>query len=390
MRQFSLKALILLALGHLTVDLYQGALPAILPFLKVSLGLTYTMTGVILIVSNFTSSLLQPFFGLLSDKREKGILLPIGALVAGAGYSMLSLPSHLLPILALVMLGGLGVSAYHPEGFKTAAFFTGERPATGMSIFSVGGNLGFALGPILAMLVITRLGFSSLPVFVIPSLVFTAAILMARRVIAPPGGGNPARHAAGPAVARSSYASLILIICVVFMRSWTQMGIVSYIPFYFINYLKSDPVFAGKLVSTLLLGGTVGTLAGAPIADRWGYLPLVRGSSLLAALIFPVVFLVQGNGALLLAVLFALGMVLSSTFSVTIVMAQKLLPRNLGIASGLMTGFAIGAGGIGVTLLGVVADYFSVYTALKSIAVLPFAAFALSMILRYAPERQEA
>ena len=105
---------------------------------------------------------------------------------------------------------------------------------------------------------------------------------------------------------------------------------------------------------------------------------------------FPVVFLVQWNGALLLAVLFALGIVISSTFSVTIVMAQKLLPRNLGIASGLMTGFAIGAGGIGVTLLGVVADHFSVYTALKSIAVLPFAAFALSMMLRYAPERQAA
>jgi FSR family fosmidomycin resistance protein-like MFS transporter len=168
------------------------------------------------------------------------------------------------------------------------------------------------------------------------------------------------------------------------------MGIVSYIPFYFINYLKGDPVFAAKLVSTLLLGGTAGTLAGAPIADRWGYLPLVRGSSLLSALMFPVVFLVQWNGALLLAVLFALGIVISSTFSVTIVMAQKLLPRNLGIASGLMTGFAIGAGGIGVTLLGVVADHFSVYTALKSIAVLPFAAFALSMMLRYAPERQAA
>jgi FSR family fosmidomycin resistance protein-like MFS transporter len=97
---------------------------------------------------------------------------------------------------------------------------------------------------------------------------------------------------------------------------------------------------------------------------------------------------VQGNPPLLLVVLFVLGMALSCTFSVTIVMAQKLLPKNLGIASGLMTGFAIGAGGIGVTLLGVVADHFSVYTALKSIAILPVGAFVLSMILRYSPERQ--
>jgi FSR family fosmidomycin resistance protein-like MFS transporter len=167
-----------------------------------------------------------------------------------------------------------------------------------------------------------------------------------------------------------------------------QAGIATFIPFYFISYLRGDPIYAAKLVSVLLLGGTLGTLGGAPIADRWGYLPLVRLSSFLAALIFPVMFWTKG--ALLFVVLFVLGMVLSSTFSVTIVMAQKLLPKNLGIASGLMTGFAIGAGGIGVTLLGVVADHYSVYTALKSIAILPFVAFLLSLILRYSPNRQVA
>jgi MFS transporter, FSR family, fosmidomycin resistance protein len=390
MRKFNLRVLLLLALGHLTVDLYQGSLPAILPFLKENLSLTYTSAGAILIVANFTSSLLQPLFGLLSDKKEKAFLLPAGAFLAGAGYSMISVPSHILPILFLVVIGGLGVSAYHPEGFKTAAFFTGERPATGMSIFSVGGNLGFALGPMLAMWVISSFGFSYLPVVVVPCLVFTAAIFFARKVIALPAASARAAGRGTSGAPKGSLVSLILIIAVVFMRSWTQMGIVSYIPFYFISYLKGNPIYAAKLVSTLLLGGTVGTLAGAPVADRWGYLPLVRGSSLLAAIMFPVVFLVQGSQVLLFVVLFALGVVLSSTFSVTIVMAQKLLPKNLGIASGLMTGFAIGAGGIGVTLLGVVADHFGVYTALKSIAALPVAAFILSMILRYSPERQAA
>lgn len=348
------------------------------------------MTGVVLIVSNFTSSLLQPLFGMISDKKEKSFLLPAGAFAAGVGYSLVSVPSGFLPILLLVFAGGLGVSAYHPEGFKTAAFFTGERPATGMSIFSVGGNLGFALGPMLAMWIIARFGFSSLPVFMAPCLVFTAGILCARNVIALPSREGSASRSEGHRVAKGSLVSLVLIISVVFMRSWMQMGIVSYIPFYYISYLKGDPVYAAKLVGTLLLGGTLGTLAGAPIADRWGYLGLVRGSSLLAAVMFPLVFWAQGSQVLLLVVLFALGMVLSSTFSVTIVMAQKLLPKNLGIASGLMTGFAIGAGGIGVTLLGVVADHFSVYTALKSIAVLPVAAFILSMILRYSPQRQAA
>ena len=171
------------------------------------------------------------------------------------------------------------------------------------------------------------------------------------------------------------------------MRSWLQAGIVTYIPFYFISYLKGDPIYAAKLVSVLLLGGTAGhprrcsdcrqmglsAPGQAKLAPRCLYLS--PSSSFLRA-------------PLLFVVLFFLGVVLSSTFSVTIVMAQKLLPQNLGIASGLMTGFAIGAGGIGVTLLGVVADHFSVYTALKSIAVLPVAAVILSMMLRFAPGQE--
>jgi MFS transporter, FSR family, fosmidomycin resistance protein len=381
MRRFSLKVLLLLSLGHMTVDLYQGALPAILPFLKEKLALSYTMAGVILIVANLTSSLCQPIFGMLSDKEGKPFLLPLGVLAAGLGYSLLSLPGHYSGVFLLVVIGGLGVSAYHPEGFKTAAFFTGDRPATGMSFFSVGGNLGFALGPMIAMWTITRFGFDRLPTIIIVSLVVTLAIVLARRIIALPEIDEKDGHGPAQAVPRSSYVSLALLISVVFMRSWLQAGIVTYIPFYFINYLKGDPIYAAKLVSVLLLGGTAGTLAGAPIADRWGYLPLVRISSFLSACIFPFIFL--SRGPFLFAVLFVLGVVLSSTFSVTIVMAQKLLPKNLGVASGLMTGFAIGAGGIGVTLLGVVADHYTVYMALKSIAALPVVAFILSMILRF-------
>ena len=102
MRKFNFRVLLLLSSGHMVCDIYQGALPAILPFLKQHLGLTYAMTGFILIVASFASSILQPVFGLLSDKKEKGFLLPAGVLAAGVGYSLLSLPSGFLPILALV------------------------------------------------------------------------------------------------------------------------------------------------------------------------------------------------------------------------------------------------------------------------------------------------
>ncbi|MHB8091428.1 MAG: MFS transporter [Syntrophales bacterium] len=384
MRKFNLKILLLLSLGHLVTDIYQGALPAILPFLKENLSLSYTMTGVILMAANFTSSFIQPLFGYFSDIKEKPFLLPAGCLCAGLGFSLLSFPSIYWIVLVLVGLSGLGVASFHPEGYKTAAGFTGKKPVMGMAIFSVGGNLGFALGPIIAVFIIKYSGFSSLPVIIIPSLLVTGIILFYWREIT---AGQTARKAVKDAsykISRATYMSVILLIGIVMMRSWIQMGLMTYIPFYYINYLKGDPLYASALVSVFLLGGVLGTLGGAPVADRLGHKRYLTFAMFLTALVLPLIFIAHGTALFL--VLGVLGMILVSTFTVTIVMVQRLLPHNLGIASGLMVGFAIGAGGICVTLLGVLADHFGVPFALKSIAVLPFLGLTLSLLLRY-PEQ---
>ena len=173
-RKLNLKVLLVLSFGHLVTDIYQGALPALLPFLKARLSLSYALAGAILMMATFTSSVMQPLFGYLSDRKEKLILLPLGCLAAGVGLSLLSAPSRYAQVLMLVMISGLGVAAYHPEGYKTAQYFTGKNLATGMSVFSVGGNLGFALGPLIAVAIVTRLGFEVLPVMVIFSLMFLA------------------------------------------------------------------------------------------------------------------------------------------------------------------------------------------------------------------------
>lgn len=381
----NLKVLLLLSCGHMVVDTYQGALPVILPFLKESLGLSYTVTGVILIVSNITSSIVQPLFGFLSDRKEKAFLLPLGALLAGVGFSLVSTTGNYFLILLLVAVSGLGVASYHPEGFKTARFFTGDRMATGMSVFSVGGNAGMALGPILALSIVNYYGFSSLPWMVIPSLLFTVAIIALRKTVAVPKAGTASAGRAVRQKPEGAHRALFILICVIVMRTWTQMGLMSYIPFFYINFLKGDPVFAGKIVSMFLLGGVFGTLGGSPLADRWGHLFWLRSSMLASAALFPLIFYLQGFLLLLTATL--LGMILISTFSVTVVMGQNLLPGNLGVASGLLVGFAIGAGGIGVTLLGVIADHFGVPFALKCIGTLPLAGFLISLLLRYSPER---
>lgn len=381
MQKFNFKILLILSLGHLITDIYQGALPTILPFLKENLSLSYTMAGVILMTANFTSSLIQPLLGFLSDKQEKPLLLPLGCLCAGIGISLLSIPSNYIFVLGLVIVSGLGVASYHPEGYKTASYFTGEKRATGMAIFSVGGNIGFALGPIIAIFIIKYFGFLSLPSIIIPSLFFPVIIFYYWKKITSGKVDRKLPKAAANEIPKATYMSLLILVGIVMMRSWIQMGLMSYIPFYYINYLKGDPLHAGALVSVFLLGGVFGTLGGSPLADRWGHRRYLILSMFLATLVLPLIF--TAKGILLFAVLGLLGMILISTFTVTVVMAQHLLPRNLGIASGLMVGFAIGAGGICVTLLGVIADHFGVPFALKSIAILPLMGFILSLILKY-------
>ncbi len=379
-RKFNLKILLVLSFGHLVTDIYQGALPALLPFLKARLSLSYALAGAILMAATFASSIMQPVFGYLSDQREKILLLPLGCLAAGVGLSLLSIPGRYAPVLLLVMLSGLGVAAYHPEGYKTAHYFTGKNLATGMSVFSVGGNLGFALGPLIAVALVTRLGFAALPLLAIFALLFLSLFWFQWTAISA-AKPEPARAREAAAGGRTAYLPLTLTIATVVMRSWTQMGLMTYIPFYYIDFLKGDPLYAGKLVSTFLLGGAAGTILGSILADRFGHKPYLVFSLLASGLLIPFIMAVQG--AMLFVVLAALGLTLISSFTVTIVMAQRLLPQNLGMASGLMVGFAIGVGGLGVTLLGIIADHFGIPLALKAIMLLPLIGLGLSWMIRY-------
>ncbi|MCL5406391.1 MAG: MFS transporter [Deltaproteobacteria bacterium] len=381
MRKFNFKALLLLSCGHVAVDTFQGALPAILPFLKDNLSLSYTMAGMILIVANISSSVIQPLFGRLADRKDTYILLPLGAFLAGAGFCTLPLARNYLMVVLLAAVSGMGIAAFHPAAFKTARFFTGEKMATGMSVFSVGGNAGMALGPILALSVIHYRGFSSLWWMASLTILFVTSVLVFRRTVAvPPFAPPPAAKAAtgGP---KAAHRALIVIICVIILRTWTLYCVITYVPFYYINYLRGNPIFAGKLVSLFLLGGAAGTLVGSPLADRFGHRFWLRFSMLSDALLFPLVL--WTHGPVLFAIITLFGLMLVSTFPITIVMGQNLFPHSTGVASGFMSGFAIGAGGIGVTLLGVVADHFGVPLAMKCIWALPVTGFVLAMMLSY-------
>ena len=377
------KALALLSFGHLVTDLNQGALPALLPFFKEALNLSYTMAGTILLFGNLTSSVIQPAFGYLSDRHPKGWLLPLAPFIACLGLSITGLLPNYFLLLICVMVSGLGVASFHPEGFKTAHFFTGEKKATGMSIFSVGGNLGIALGPIWAIALVTSFGLKGTLGMIAPGILLAGILSFSFTGLTQPISPSSiqTKKEAKQPLLKKEKISLFLLIGIVIMRSWTQLGLMTYIPFYYIDYLKGDPLYAGKLVSTFLMAGALGTLIGAPLADRWGHKKYLLVTMILTT---PLLLLFYNlNGPIVFIILGIAGMVLISTFSVTVVMAQAFLPQHLAMAAGLMVGFAVGTGGIGVTLLGTIADTWGVPMAIKSIIFLPLIGFGLSLLVEY-------
>ena len=387
--KMSKKALAVLSAGHLVTDVNQGALPALLPFFKAALNLSYTMSGTILLAANLTSSIIQPVFGHLSDKRPVAWLLPLSPFIACLGLSLTgTISSYPLMILS-VILCGFGVASFHPEGFKTAYFFTGEKKATGMAIFSVGGNLGIAIGPMVAITLVTYFGLRGTLGMILPGILIAVLLLFNMSMLSDPVASAHKEASKGARMPLSAMQkkAFLLLISIATIRAWAQFGLASYIPFYYIDYLKGNPLYAGKLVSTFLLAGALGTLVGAPVSDRWGH---KRFLSITLIVSFPLLLLFYySSGPMSFVLLGIAGMVLNSTFALTTVMAQAILPRHLGIASGMMVGFSISAGGIGVTLLGVIADAWGAPMAIKTTFVLPLISFVLSLLLKYPQETQE-
>jgi MFS transporter, FSR family, fosmidomycin resistance protein len=367
-----------LALGHFATDMAQGALPAVLPFLKEAHALTYAQAATIVLAANMTSSIIQPLFGYLSDQLARRWILPVSVFFSGAGIALVGLAPGYSTVLALVMVMGLGVAAWHPEGYKAATGVAGARKATALSWFSLGGNAGIAVGPALAALLLATLGTGGTLGLFVPSLVVGLLLLAALPVFAREAA-RPRASARGRADGVNMPGAMALLILVVMVRAWTSIGFTTFVPFYYVDTLKADPRFVGAVLFVFLGAGAVGTMIAGPIADRIGARRFMQWV-LLAALPFGVLFLLS-PGPLAIVSLALFGAVLTSSFSVSVVLGQAYLPRHAGMASGLIVGFAIGLGGVGVTGLGWVADRWGVPSALWVSASMPVVAFALTRLL---------
>jgi MFS transporter, FSR family, fosmidomycin resistance protein len=372
------RAMATLSAGHLFTDVAQGSVPALLPFLIAKDHLSYAAASALVLAATISSSVIQPVFGHLSDRRSLPWLMPIGPALGGIGIALAGIaPSYGLTFAAIVV-SGIGVAAFHPEGSRFANYVSGARRASGMSLFSVGGNIGFALGPVIVTPLMLVFGLSGTLFVLIPTLLMaTVLVVELPRLTGFRTDVNAGRVQREQQPER--WGPFTILAGVIALRSFVYFGLVTFIPLYYVHVLHAGKAVGNAALSAMLVGGAAGTLIGGPMADRFGRRAVLIGSmALLPPLV--VAFLVSGPlGAAVFAT--AAGAATVSTFAVTIVMGQEFLPGRLGVSAGVTIGLSIGLGGVGAPLLGLVADADGLRTVFEVIAVLPLLALALSLAL---------
>lgn len=369
--------LIAISAVHLLNDSMQSVVPALFPVLTETLDLTLGQIGWVAFTVNMTSSVLQPVVGIFSDKRPAPWMLIAGMACSMAGMAGIAYAPSFWVLLLAVMFVGFGSAVFHPEGSRVVHFAAGGRKGYAQSIYQVGGNFGQMLAPLMTMFIFIPLGQRGA---VWAMLLSAAAIVVLLRVV--PWYGSklktealPKKKTAAAAPLQVPYSSRViwlamgLLLVLVFARSWYSAGISSFFQFYEIKEYGLSTSAAQIPIFLFMAAGVIGTFCGGILSDRFGRKSMILFSIAGAApfaLLLPHLPL-----GWVYPVIFVLGFILQSGFSVTVVYAQELMPGKVGMASGLVTGLAFGMGGLGSVVLGHAADVFGIASVTIAASVLP-------------------
>lgn len=377
------KILVILGICHLLNDSIQSVIPAMFPILEKSMGLTFTQLGIIAFTLNMVSSVMQPFVGAVTDKKPMPFALPIGLTSTLFGVLGLAFAPSFIWIVISVVFIGLGSAVFHPEGSRVAYLASGPRRGLGQSIYQVGGNSGQALAPLITALILVPLGQRGASLF---TLVAAAAVILLiyiakwyskrlkleiarlKEKSKRNGGKVEGKTFTGPVV-----FYLVLILFFIFARSWYQSGISNFYTFYAIEKYSFSIEQSQIYLFAFLLAGAVGTFFGGPLADRFGKKTIIFISLVGTA---PISILIPfAPPVLAFILLLVAGFILMSSFSVTVVYAQELVPGSIGMMSGLTVGLAFGMGALGSIILGTLADHIGLSTTIILLGFLPLLGF---------------
>jgi FSR family fosmidomycin resistance protein-like MFS transporter len=358
-------SIILLSVGHACVDIYQGAVAALVPFFVAERAYTYAVASGIVLAASLLSSVAQPVFGALTDRWAMPWLLPVSTLLGGAGIALSGLSGSYPLTLAFVAVSGIGVAAYHPESARVARL-AGQGSHRAMSWFSTGGNVGFALAPLMVAAVMATGGLSRTPLLVVPALGGSAMCLRVVRAL-------QRSQAAGPRVTvpagGDDTASFVKLSLAVVFRSIAFTGLSTFISLYARQRMGGSAAAGTAALTLLYFGGAIGSLLGGFLAARWDRVTVSRCSYLITAAAVAGVVWVPGPAIHLFVVLTSVG--LNVPFSLQVTLGQDYLPSRVGTAGGITLGLTVSIGGLAGPAIGSLADATSLRTALAPLVLMP-------------------
>jgi FSR family fosmidomycin resistance protein-like MFS transporter len=371
------QAIALLSLGHFLIDFCQGVVPALVPFLVVERQFSYAMAASLVFAISATSSIVQPLFGGLADRVGVWWLLPGSILLAGVSLA-LGTQAHSYPVvLSAVGLSGLGVAAFHPEAARKAHLASADRRTTGMSYFSVGGGLGFALAPVITTAVVVSWGMQGITALLLPT--GLVALLIGWSM----GGAGARSHSSGggPSFAgEDDWKGFGILSGATVCRSIVFYGLNTFLALYFMNRWGQTAAQGNRALAIFLGASIFGTLTGGYLADRLGRRKVIR-MGFAGGVFFLALFAVTSYRPLALALLVPLAFFLFMPTSVLVVLGQEYLPRRVGMASGVTLGLAVSVGGMCAPLLGRLADRYGLVSVVGVLVALMIVATCQTLVL---------
>ncbi len=373
----TLFTLTLFCVAHFIIDLYSGALGALQPLLIAPFHMNFTEAGILAGVLSFSSSVLQPCWGYLSDRFHSRLFTALAPAVAGIFISSLGWAPNYGMLLAMVFLGGAGIASFHPHAASNTTHGITRKRARAMAIFISSGTAGLAVGPTYFSAVSGRLGLLGTHWAALPGVALSVVLLLFLR---------PAHHAiqARPHFdwepLRAVRKPMTILFLLVFIRSIVQINFTQFLPLY-LHTERGYSLTSASLNLTLYLGtGAIGGVIGGNLADRFGGRRVIL-FSMIASVPFLALF-VFTSGWISTVALATGGLILLCTNPVNVVLAQQLAPSQTGTVSALMMGFAWGTAGlVFIPLTGWISDLFSMQTAFTALTLFPLLGFLLALKL---------
>ena len=377
-------AIAALSLGHACVDVYQGSVAALVPYFVAERHYTLAAASGLVLSVSIIASIVQPLFGVLTDRWSMPWLIPVSTVLSGVGIAASGLAGSYLLVLVFVAITGIGISAYHPESARIARQAS-EGSHRAMAYFSTGGNVGFAVAPLLVAAAIATGGLRWTPVLVLPALAGTALMLPVLAALRRHHARNQvaARIPAGP----DDVPAFLRLSAAVIFRSVAFIGLSTFISIDIQHRLSGYAMAGTMALFVLYAGGIVGSVCGGALASRWDRVTVSRWSYLISALAIAGVIWTPGPAVYLCIAMTSVALYVP--FSLQITLGQDYLPSRMGTASGVTLGLTVSIGGLISPVIGVLAEATTLHTALIPLCVMPIVSWLLFCTLTDPQQRAD-